>query len=77
MQVPESISVIRKKKEKVIAVGEYLLDGPHVEGNIIKFTLVAKNSGSLRPDLLLSECLKLSGSDARISNITRVDQREQ
>ena len=77
LQVPESISVIRKKKEKVIAVGEYLLDGPHVEGNLVKFTLVAKNSGSLRPDLLLSECLKLSGSDARISNITRVDQREQ
>ena len=75
LKVPETISVIRKRKEKIINVAEYLLDGPHAEGNVVRFTLEAKSTGSLRPDLFMGECLKLSDTNARVSNITRIDQR--
>ena len=73
--LPETITVIRKKKEKVITVADYLLTGPQIEGQTVRFTLEAKNTGSLRPDLLMSECLKITDTTARVSSITRVDQR--
>ena len=64
LRVPESLTVIRKKKEKTIVVGD-----------TVRFTLEAKPTGSLRPDLLLSSCLEESGSPATITSITRVAQR--
>ena len=75
LRVPESLTVIRKKKEKTIVVGEYLRGEVQVEGDTVRFTLEAKPTGSLRPDLLLSSCLEESGSPATITSITRVAQR--
>ena len=75
LRVPESLTVIRKKKEKTIVVGEYLRGEVQVEGDTVRFTLEAKPTGSLRPDLLLSLCLEESGSPATITSITRIAQR--
>ena len=63
--LPEQVRVVRKKKDRTLAVGDYLLEAPRLEGETLDFTLVARQSGSLRPDVLLRETLALSsGGDA-------------
>ncbi|MDD7369122.1 MAG: TIGR03936 family radical SAM-associated protein [Berryella intestinalis] len=69
IEVPESISVVRKRKEKVLVVADFLVSGffPVGEGgpgsacpqksDRWEFSLEAKPSGSLRPDALLRACL--------------------
>lgn len=69
IEVPESISVVRKRKEKVLFVADFLVSGfsPVGEGGSDsaclrksdrwEFSLEAKPSGSLRPDALLRACL--------------------
>lgn len=60
LAVPDTISVVRKKKEKVLDVSEFLVgeiekvDG---EGRVFRFTLEAKPTGSLRPDVLIRNCI--------------------
>lgn len=75
LQIPESITVIRKKKERTIVVNEFLRGDMLVEGDTVRFTLEAKPTGSLRPDLLLNACLDESGSTATVTGIMRVAQR--
>ncbi len=57
LEVPETVVVLRKRKEKTLVVGEYLQGEPTEEGDELRFTLIAKNTGSLRPDVFLKELL--------------------
>lgn len=70
IEAPDSISVVRKRKEKVLVVADFLVSGfsPVGEGcpaaehsrgcDRWRFSLEAKASGSLRPDALLRACLE-------------------
>lgn len=60
LNIPTTITVVRKKKEKILDVADFLIDAPIVSGKNVQFSLLAKDSGSLRPDLFLDECLKLT-----------------
>lgn len=70
--VPETITVVRKKKEKTLAVSEFLAEPFTVEGERATFTLEAKPTGSLRPDVLLQHC-KVGASPLAV---IRIAQRE-
>lgn len=64
LPVPAQIKVIRKKKERILNVADYLLDEPKLEGAALTFLLEMKPTGSLRPDKLLKACISLAnGSD--------------
>ncbi len=55
--VPETITVVRKKKEKTLVVDEFLV-GPVIhEGDTLRFTLEAKPTGSLRADAFVRELI--------------------
>ncbi|MFR8784988.1 TIGR03936 family radical SAM-associated protein [Slackia sp.] len=75
LDVPESITVVRKKKEKVLVPSEFLVGEMRAHDNVLEFTLEAKKTGSLRPDVLLEAMLKDSGLHA--SSIMRIRQREK
>lgn len=69
--VPESVSVVRKRKEKVLVVSEYLSGPFELAGNRATFSLEAKPTGSLRPDVLLQNC----EFHANIVSVTRIAQQ--
>ncbi len=71
--VPEEVRVMRKKKERVLHVADFLVDGPKMEGHTMTFTLESKPTGSLRPDVLLS-AMMIDDPDAKVLTITRVAQ---
>ncbi len=71
--VPESIAVVRKRKEKTLVVSEFLAEPFTFDGHRAAFTLQAKPTGSLRPDVLLQHC----ECPARIVSITRIAQRAE
>lgn len=85
LPVPETITVVRKKKEKELRVADYLVGGAgaiEVEGAVATFSLEAKPTGSLRPDKLMSACLDAANAvlpaDAeplRIVTLTRISQK--
>lgn len=84
LKVPESITVVRKKKEKTLVLADFLV-GPIVcEGSMVTFTLESKPTGSLRPDVLMQHALQLTneGRDVRgeervvLQSMLRIDQRE-
>ena len=70
IRVPETISVVRKRKEKTLVVADYLVQPFEVEGARAAFALEAKPTGSLRPDVLLQQC----EMDANVVSITRIAQ---
>lgn len=73
--VPETVTVIRKKKERRLVVREYLLNDIVWDGPIGEFSLLAKPTGSLRPDRLLDAVL--TGHERiRVVSLTRVHQRK-
>ncbi len=55
--VPEQIKVVRRKKEKSLCVAEFLRGDVELAKCKVTFTLEAKPTGSLRPDLFLHRCL--------------------
>ena len=55
--MPEQVHIIRKKKEKVLDVADFLVGEMLLEGASLTFTLEQKPTGSLRPDKLLAACL--------------------
>ena len=71
IEVPESIVVVRKRKEKLLKVDEYLVRPFALEGEFAHFTLEAKPTGSLRPDVLLKHC----EYPANLRSLTRVAQQ--
>ena len=81
LSAPEEVRVVRKKKEKVLRVADYLVAPLAVDGADVTFELEAKPTGSLRPDVLLKACVDAwnvahpDGEPLRISSITRTAQR--
>lgn len=77
--VPETITVVRKKKEKVLPVGEFLIGPVQCDGNVVRFTLESKPTGSLRPDKLLEvigqQSTSATGETLEVIKTTRVAQR--
>ena len=69
--VPEAVTIVRKRKEKTLVVDDYLAEPFALEGNRATFTLEAKPTGSLRPDVLLQNC----EIDAEAVSVTRIAQR--
>lgn len=77
VQVPETITVVRKKKERVLDVAEYLVYGPIVDKDgfdrpTLTFALMVRQTGSLRPDAFLAALLE--GADVRPISVTRIRQ---
>ena len=70
--VPETIVVVRKKKEKELVISEFLACPFKLDGDRATFTLEAKPTGSLRPDVLLQHC----DFDANVQTVTRIAQEE-
>ena len=70
VRVPETIEVVRKRKQKTLEVREFLRGPFELSGDCALFTLEAKPTGSLRPDVLLQNC----DFDAEVISITRVSQ---
>lgn len=73
IEIPEEIVVVRKRKEKTLVVSEFLAEPFALEGDVATFTLEAKPTGSLRPDVLLDHC----GISADVVSVTRVKQEAQ
>ena len=72
IEVPQSISVVRKRKEKTLVVADYLALPFELDGDRALFALEAKPTGSLRPDVLLSHC----DIPANVVSITRIAQSD-
>lgn len=91
LPVPESITVSRKKGDKVYAVADYLEEPPVAQGPLVVFALRSRDTGSLRADVFLRSCLEslsrtqvqgaADGGEAyntavpRVRALTRIDQR--
>lgn len=73
-EIPEQIVVVRKKKEKVLVPSEFIVGEMKRDGASLTFTLEAKKTGSLRPDVLLDAMLANTGLHA--VSIMRVRQAE-
>lgn len=72
IDVPDEISVVRKRKEKTLVVSEFMAEPFLVDGDRATFTLEAKPTGSLRPDLLLERCM----FEGEVVSITRIAQKD-
>ena len=81
--VPDEVTVVRKKKEKVLRVDEFLVGEMRLAGAVATFALESKLTGSLRPDVLLRACCDACNAAAaddgveplRVLSVMRVDQR--
>lgn len=84
LEVPEEIVVVRKKKERHLIPTDFLVGGMHADGSALTFTLEAKPSGSLRPDVLVQTMLDAVGHAAgasaseplHVASLMRVAQSE-
>lgn len=56
--VPDVVTVRRKNKEKQLVVADFLEGVPAVSGNEVRFSLRAKDEGSLRADAFLQSVLE-------------------
>lgn len=71
--VPDQVTVVRKRKEKTLDVAEFLAEPFAFAGDCATFTLEAKPTGSLRPDVLLQHC----NIAANVVSVTRIAQRAE
>lgn len=62
--VPPEITVVRKKKEKVLAVADYLIGDVSVDGSSCTFELQSLATGSLRADVFIRACLEATFAHA-------------
>lgn len=80
--VPDEVRVVRKKKEKVLRVDEFLVGEMEVSGAVVTFSLESKLTGSLRPDVLLRACCDAANAAApedaaplHVLSVVRTEQR--
>lgn len=66
LEVPKTITVMRKRKEKVLRVADFLVGALETEGECAHFSLESKPTGSLRPDLLMRTCLEAYNASAAV-----------
>lgn len=73
VEVPETVTVVRKRKEKTLVVADFLAEpfAMQPDGCGATLTLEAKPTGSLRVDVLLEAC----GLKDDVLTITRIAQR--
>lgn len=79
LPVPDEITVVRKKKEKVLHVADFLVGEMELVGAVATFSLEAKPTGSLRADVLLRSCLEeynkqIADEPLRTCTVTRIGQ---
>ena len=74
LRVPQTITVIRKRKEKVLQVADYLVGSLQLDETTCTFELEAHEAGSLRADVFLQACLDYTGLTQNVSvlSVTRV-----
>lgn len=72
--IPETVTVVRKRKEKQLLVRDFLVDDIVWSGPVGEFSLISKPTGSLRPDRLIDALLK-GHDDVRVISLTRINQR--
>lgn len=58
LPIPETITLVRKKKEKQLHPEEFVVGDMALMGQHLRFTLEFKQTGSLRPDALLEACFE-------------------
>ncbi|MEG0303280.1 TIGR03936 family radical SAM-associated protein [Gordonibacter sp.] len=58
LPLPDEITVVRKKKEKVLQVPDFIVGDVELAGSVVTFSLEAKPTGSLRPDVLLQASIE-------------------
>ncbi|MCI9627983.1 MAG: DUF2344 domain-containing protein [Eggerthellaceae bacterium] len=82
LDVPDEIEVKRKKKDRIVNVSDHLVGDVDIDADTVTFTLVALDTGSLRPDVFMKACLFQTFSDdegskapVHVLRITRIDQR--
>ena len=73
LRMPDEVLIVRKKKEKRLVPSDFLIGEPQFAGDMAVFTLEAKDTGSLRPDVLTETMI--AGTDLRIRSIMRVKQQ--
>lgn len=82
LAVPEAITVVRKKKEKTLAVADFLVGEVAQAGPVVRFTLEAKPTGSLRADAFARELMAATVAAGHAAeglhpvSFMRVEQRE-
>lgn len=75
VRMPETVSVIRKKKEKTLQVSDYLVGEPIAQDCDLLFQLQQLESGNLRPDDLIRSYIEgLPDNGAKLVSITRISQ---
>ena len=86
LQIPQQITRRRKnKKDKVLNVSDFLVEPFTFDADDprrARFALMARNDGSLRPDLLIEECVRSYNEAGRevlleVRSVTRVQLRER
>lgn len=75
LPVPETVTVIRKKKEKVLRVRDYLQPDMQLQGDRLTFSLLCGANGNLRPDVLV-RAIAAGMPGVRVVSITRIAQAE-
>lgn len=82
LDVPDEIEVKRKKKDRIVSVSDHLVGDVDIDADTVTFTLVALDTGSLRPDVFMKACLLQTFGDdeeskapVNVLRITRIDQR--
>lgn len=73
--IPKEITVVRKKKQKNLIVSDFLVEGLVREDSAILFDLLARPTGSLRPDIFVQNLIE-GHENLDVLSITRIDQRE-
>ena len=81
-EVPDEVTVVRKKKEKVLCTADFLVGELELSGAVATFSLESKPTGSLRPDVLLRACCEAADAVApeasaplRVLSVMRTEQR--
>lgn len=69
LPVPATVEVVRKKKTRVLAPRDFLIEAPSFAGDTMILKLASKDTGSLRPDVLVRAMT--ADTDVRVASITR------
>lgn len=75
LRLPREITVMRKKKEKTLVVADYLVGTVESGDGMLRFSLEAKPTGSLRPDVLVRETLRQQPA-LMLTSLTRTRQAD-
>ncbi len=79
--VPDTVTVVRKKKSKTLEVADYLVGPVELAGDVLRFSLEAKPTGSLRADVFVRTLIERTvaaghaGESLHPVSFTRTAQR--